>query len=84
MGEDRTLLPTELSPLSLQAYFGTLDSNNNSTFFCDYLTLNGWVDSSGGMKNALVLVKLDKVYITTKLIIQVTLGPLKTNCLYRF
>lgn len=57
MGEDRTLLPTELSPLSLQAYFGTLDSNNNSTFFCDYLTLNGWVDSSGGMKNALVFSK---------------------------
>ncbi|HDV0601452.1 phage tail protein [Acinetobacter baumannii] len=57
MGDDRTLLPTELSPLSLQAYFGTLDSNNNSTFFCDYLTLNGWVDSSGGMKNALVFSK---------------------------
>lgn len=57
MGEDRTLLPTELSPLSLQAYFGTSDSNNNSTFFCDYLTLNGWVDSSGGMKNALVFSK---------------------------
>ncbi|EJB8469572.1 phage tail protein [Acinetobacter baumannii] len=57
IGEDRTLLPTELSPLSLQAYFGTLDSNNNSTFFCDYLTLNGWVDSSGGMKNALVFSK---------------------------
>lgn len=57
MGEDRTLLPTELSPLSIQAYFGTLDSNNNSTFFCDYLTLNGWVDSTGGMKNALVFSK---------------------------
>lgn len=57
MGDDRTLLPTELSPLSLQAYFGTLDSNNNSTFFCDYLTLNGWVDPSGGMKNALVFSK---------------------------
>lgn len=57
MGDDRTLLPTELSPLSLQAYFGTLDSNNNSTFFCDYLTLNGWIDSSGGLKNALVFSK---------------------------
>ncbi|HHP7890636.1 TPA: phage tail protein [Acinetobacter baumannii] len=54
--DNRTLKPSELSQ-AIQAFFGTLDSNNNSTFFCDYLTLNGWVDSSGGMKNALVFSK---------------------------
>ena len=46
--DNRTLKPKELAQ-AIQA-FGTLDSNNNSTFFCDYLTLNGWGDSSGGLK----------------------------------
>ncbi|ENW33607.1 phage tail protein [Acinetobacter baumannii] len=54
--DNRTLRPSELSQ-AIQAFFGTLDSNNNSSFFCDYLTLNGWTDSSGGLKNALVFSK---------------------------
>ncbi|WP_407545569.1 phage tail protein [Acinetobacter baumannii] len=54
--DNRTLKPSELSQ-AIQAFFGTLDSNNNSSFFCDYLTLNGWTDSSGGLKNALVFSK---------------------------
>ena len=54
--DNRTLKPSELSQ-AIQAFFGTLDSNNNSGFFCDYLTLNGWNDSSGGLKNALVFSK---------------------------
>ncbi|MGN7672220.1 phage tail protein [Acinetobacter baumannii] len=54
--DNRTLKPSELSQ-AIQAFFGTLDSNNNSSFFCDYLTLNGWIDSSGGLKNALVFSK---------------------------
>lgn len=54
--DNRTLKPSELTQ-AIQAFFGTLDSNNNSTFFCDYLTINGWGDSSGGLKNALVFSK---------------------------
>ncbi|WP_289333100.1 phage tail protein [Acinetobacter baumannii] len=54
--DNRTLKPSELSQ-AIQAFFGTLDSNNNSSFFCDYFTLNGWTDSSGGLKNALVFSK---------------------------
>ncbi|MFP0626429.1 phage tail protein, partial [Acinetobacter baumannii] len=54
--DNRTLKPSELSQ-AVQAFFGTLDSNSNSSFFCDYLTLNGWIDSSGGLKNALVFSK---------------------------
>ena len=57
MGEDRTLLPTELSPLSLQTFFGTYNSNDSSAF-CDFITLNGWIDASGGRKNALVFNKI--------------------------
>ncbi|MDC4779977.1 hypothetical protein NQ848_18730, partial [Acinetobacter baumannii] len=54
--DNRILKPSELSQ-AVQAFFGTLDSNSNSGFFCDYLTLNGWIDSSGGLKNALVFSK---------------------------
>ncbi len=49
------LKPSEIS-LGVQAYFATLNSDN-SAFFCDFLSLNGWVDASGGLKNALVLSK---------------------------
>jgi len=56
MGDDRTLLPTELSPLSLQTFFGTYNSDGTSAF-CDFITLNGWVDATGGLKNALVFSK---------------------------
>ncbi|WP_345795494.1 phage tail protein [Acinetobacter nosocomialis] len=57
MGDDRTLLPTELSPLSLQTFFGTYNSDGTSAF-CDFITLNGWIDASGGRKNALVFNKI--------------------------
>ena len=52
---NRILKPSEIS-LGVQAYFATLNSDN-STFFCDFLSLNGWNDASGGLKNALVLSK---------------------------
>lgn len=57
MGDDRTLLPTELSPLSLQTFFGTYNSDGTSAF-CDFITLNGWIDATGGRKNALVFNKI--------------------------
>ncbi|MGK7199438.1 phage tail-collar fiber domain-containing protein [Acinetobacter baumannii] len=57
MGDDRTLLPTELSPLSVQTFFGTYNSDGTSAF-CDFITLNGWIDASGGRKNALVFNKI--------------------------
>ncbi|WP_228265332.1 phage tail protein [Acinetobacter baumannii] len=53
--DNRTLKPSELSQ-AVQAFFGTLDSNNASAF-CDFITLNGWVDATGGLKNALVFSK---------------------------
>ena len=53
--DNRTLKPSQLSQ-SIQAFFGTLNSDGSS-FFCDYLTLNGWNDYSGGRKNALVFNK---------------------------
>lgn len=56
MKDDRTLLPTELVANSLQAWFGTYNSDTASAF-CDFITLNGWNDSSGGRKNALVFNK---------------------------
>lgn len=52
---NRILKPSEIS-LGVQAYFATLNSDN-SAFFCDFLSLNGWSDASGGLKNALVLSK---------------------------
>lgn len=56
MKDDRTLLPTELSANSFQAWFGTYNSDTTSAF-CDLITLNGWNDGSGGRKNALVFNK---------------------------
>ena len=56
MKDDRTLLPTELAANSLQAWFGTYNSDTTSAF-CDFITLNGWNDGSGGKKNALVFNK---------------------------
>ncbi|MCR6568711.1 phage tail-collar fiber domain-containing protein [Acinetobacter baumannii] len=53
--ENRTLKPTQLSQ-AIQGFFGTLYSDN-STFYCDLITLNGWIDASGGRKNALVFNK---------------------------
>ena len=53
--ENRILKPSEIS-LGVQAYFATLNSDN-STFYCDFITLNGWHEASGGLKNALVLSK---------------------------
>lgn len=53
--DNRILKPSEIS-LGVQAYFATLNSDN-SAFFCDFLSLNGWHDASGGLKNALVLSK---------------------------
>ncbi len=53
--DNRTLKPSELSQ-AVQAFFGTLDSNN-AYAFCDFITLNGWVDATGGLKNALVFSK---------------------------
>ncbi len=53
--DNRTLKPSELSQ-AVQAFFGTSDSNNASAF-CDFITLNGWVDATGGLKNALVFSK---------------------------
>ncbi|WP_262445810.1 hypothetical protein [Acinetobacter junii] len=53
--DNRTLKPSQLS-LGIQAYFATL-SSDNSTYYCDLLSLNGWDDSSGGLKNALVFSK---------------------------
>ncbi|MEQ1216072.1 phage tail protein, partial [Acinetobacter nosocomialis] len=53
--ENRTLKPTQLSQ-AIQGFFGTLYSDN-STFYCDLITLNGWNDASGGRKNALVFNK---------------------------
>lgn len=52
---NRILKPSEIS-LGVQAYFATLNSDN-SAFFCDFLSLNGWNDATGGLKNALVLSK---------------------------
>lgn len=57
MSDDRTLLPTELASNSFQTFFGTYNSDGASAF-CDFITLNGWNDSSGGRKNALVFNKL--------------------------
>ncbi|ENU43003.1 hypothetical protein F985_03902 [Acinetobacter seifertii] len=56
MSDDRTLLPTELASNSVQTFFGTYNSDGISAF-CDFITLNGWNDSSGGRKNALVFNK---------------------------
>lgn len=56
MKDDRTLLPTELAANSLQAWFGTYNSDTTSAF-CDFITLNGWNDGTGGKKNALVFNK---------------------------
>ncbi|OTG64337.1 hypothetical protein B9T25_12925 [Acinetobacter sp. ANC 4470] len=53
--EDRTLKPTELSQ-AVQAFFGTYNSDNGVNF-CDFLTINGWSEPSGGGKNALVFHK---------------------------
>jgi len=53
--DNRILKPSEIS-LGVQAYFATLNSDN-SYFFCDFLSLNGWDDATGGLKNALVLSK---------------------------
>ena len=52
---NRILKPSEIS-LGVQAYFATLNSDDSS-FFCDFLSLNGWHNASGGLKNALVLSK---------------------------
>ena len=54
--ENRTLKPNQLQPRSMQSVFGTLNSDN-STQYADFLTLNGWDDISGGVKNALVFSK---------------------------
>lgn len=53
--DNRILKPSEIS-LGVQAYFATLNSDNGD-FFCDFLSLNGWSNASGGLKNALVLSK---------------------------
>lgn len=54
--ENRTLKPNQLQPRSVQSIFGTLNSDNTGQY-ADFLTLNGWHDSSGGFKNALVFSK---------------------------
>ncbi len=43
--DNRILKPSEIS-LGVQAYFATLNSDN-STFYCDFITLNGWHEASG-------------------------------------
>ena len=53
--DNRTLKPTDLT-LGFQTFFGTYNSDNGDQY-CDFLTLNGYVDSTGGYKNAIVFHK---------------------------
>ena len=82
MGDDRTLLPTELSPLSVQTFFGTYNSDGTSAF-CDFITLNGWIDASGGRKNALVFNKISTGLYHFQADYNSQNWTIKRTCIYR-
>jgi len=57
--DERSLRPGNVTGGALKFSFSTLSGNNQAADFCDLLSLNSYVDGSGGFVNALALGKYD-------------------------
>jgi hypothetical protein len=54
--DDRSLRPKDISPASEQFFFASYN-NDSAAPFADAIGMNGWVDSSGGLTNVLMVRK---------------------------